>query len=134
MAMATGNTGQAYSEINTTPLIDVMLVLLIIFIITLPSQTHAIKIDNPLSQPFEPERRPEVIHLQIDFDGTVLWNNVPVDRATLQGYIGAEAQKSPQPEVHIGVDKFAHYEVVAQTLADLQRRGLNKIGFVDDYF
>ena len=88
MAMTTGNTGQAYSEINMTPLIDVLLVLLIIFIITLPGQTHAIKIDNP----------------------------------------------SPQPEVHIGVDKFANYEVVAQTLADLQRRGLNKIGFVNDDF
>ena len=132
MAMTTGNAGQAYSEINMTPLIDVMLVLLIIFIITLPSQTHAIKIDNPLAQPIEPEKRPEVINLQIDFDGTLLWNSVPIDRATLQGYIGAEAQKSPQPEVHIGVDKFANYQVVAQTLADLQRRGLNKIGFVND--
>ena len=72
-----------------------------------------------------------MINLQIDFDGTLLWNNLPVDRATLQSYISTEAQKSPQPEVHIGVDKFANYEVVAQTLADLQRRGLNKIGFVE---
>jgi biopolymer transport protein ExbD len=135
MAMTTGNTGQTYSEINMTPLIDVMLVLLIIFIITLPSQTHAIKIDNPSAQPTEPQKPPEVINLQVDFDGTLLWNNVPVNRATLQGYISTEAQKSPQPEVHIGVDKFANYEVVAQTLADLQRRGLNKIGFVnDEYF
>jgi biopolymer transport protein ExbD len=134
MAMTTGSTGEAYSEINMTPLIDVMLVLLIIFIITLPSQTHAIKIDNPLSQPAEP-KKPEVINLQIDFDGTLLWNDMPVDRATLQSYISTEARKSPQPEVHISVDKFANYEVVAQTLADLQRRGLNKIGFVnDDYF
>jgi biopolymer transport protein ExbD len=134
MAMTTGNTGQAYSDINMTPLIDVMLVLLIIFIITLPNQTDAIKIDNPVPQPMQPVEPPEVINLQIDFDGTLLWNRVPVDRATLQGYISAEAQKSPQPEVHIGVDKFANYEVVAQTLADLQRRGLNKIGFVNDDF
>jgi biopolymer transport protein ExbD len=134
MAMTTGNTGQAYSDINMTPLIDVMLVLLIIFIITLPSQTDAIKIDNPSSQAIQPADPPAVINLRIDFDGTLLWNKVPVDRATLQGYISTEAQKSPQPEVHIGVDKFASYEVVAQTLADLQRRGLNKIGFVNENY
>jgi len=134
MAMTTGNTGQAYSEINMTPLIDVMLVLLIIFIITLPSQTHAIKIDNPSPQLVQPAEPPDVINLQIDFDGTLLWNRVPVDRATLQAYISTEARKSPQPEVHIGVDKFANYEIVAQILADLQRRGLNKIGFVNDDF
>jgi biopolymer transport protein ExbD len=135
MAMTTGSSaGQSYSEINMTPLIDVMLVLLIIFIITLPSQTHAIKIDNPLPQPQEMTRPPEVIDLQIDFDGTLLWNKTAVDRATMQGYISAEAKKSPQPQVHITVDRFANYEIVAQTLADLQRRGLQKIGFVSDAF
>jgi biopolymer transport protein ExbD len=132
MAMTTGIARQSYCEINMTPLIDVMLVLLIIFIITLPSQTHAVKIDNPLPRPPEVETRPEVIDLQIDFDGTLLWNMVPVDRATLQAYISTEALKSPQPEVHIGVDKFANYQVVAQTLADLQHRGLKKIGLVND--
>ena len=132
MAMTTGNTGQAYCEINMTPLIDVMLVLLIIFIITLPSQTHAIKIDNPLPSPVEAKEPPAVINLQIDFDGTLLWNGVPVERTTFQGYVSTEARKSPQPAIHIGVDKFANYEVVAQTLAELQRRGLKKIGFVND--
>jgi biopolymer transport protein ExbD len=124
------NAGQSYSEINMTPLIDVMLVLLIIFIITLPSQTHAIKIDNPPPHPQEPTTPPEVVDLQIDFDGTLSWNKTAVDRATMQGYIGSDALKSPQPEVHITVDKFASYEIVAQTLADLQRRGLKKISFV----
>ena len=133
MAMTAGSkTGQPYSEINMTPLIDVMLVLLIIFIITLPSQTHAIKIDNPLASPVQPQVRPEVIDLQIDFDGTLLWNKTAVDRATLQRFISSEALKSPQPEVHITVDKFANYQVVAQTLADLQHRGLKKIGFVNN--
>ena len=133
MAMTAGsNPGQSYSEINMTPLIDVMLVLLIIFIITLPSQTHAIKIDNPLPNTEEPKTRPEVIDLQIDFDGTLLWNRTVVDRATMQGYISSDALKSPQPEVHITVDKFANYQVVAQTLADLQHRGLKKIGFVNN--
>ena len=136
MAMAAGsNAGQSYSEINMTPLIDVMLVLLIIFIITLPSQTHAIKIDNPSPNTKEPRTRPEVIDLQVDFDGTLLWNKTAVDRATMQGYISSGALKSPQPEVHITVDKFANYQAVAQTLADLQHRGLKKIGFVNnDYF
>jgi biopolymer transport protein ExbD len=133
MAMTAGsNPGQPYSEINMTPLIDVMLVLLIIFIITLPNQTHAIKIDNPLPPIEEPRTRPEVIDLQIDFDGTLLWNRMVVDRATMQGYISSDALKSPQPEVHITVDKFANYQVVAQTLADLQHRGLKKIGFVNN--
>ena len=132
MAMAVGgNEGNSYSDINMTPLIDVMLVLLIIFIITIPSQTHAVKIDNPLPPP----PPPEVIDLAIDFDGTLLWNKTPVDRATMDGYISSEATKDPQPEVHITVDKFAKYEIVAQTLADLQHRGLKKIGFVNnDYF
>ena len=135
MAMTAGsNPGQPYSEINMTPLIDVMLVLLIIFIITLPNQTHAIKIDNPLPPIEEPRTRPEVIDLQIDFDGTLLWNRTVVDRATMQGYISSDALKSPQPEVHITVDKFANYQVVAQTLADLQHRGLKKIGFVNNDF
>jgi biopolymer transport protein ExbD len=136
MAMAVGsNEGQSYSDINMTPLIDVMLVLLIIFIITIPSQTHAVKIDNPLPNNNVPPTPPEVIDLSIDFDGTLLWNKTPVDRPTLQGYISQEAVKDPQPEVHITVDKFAKYEIVAQTLADLQHRGLKKIGFVNnDYF
>jgi len=131
---AGSNAGQSYSEINMTPLIDVMLVLLIIFIITLPSQTHAIKIDNPMPNVPQPQTPPEVIDLQIDFDGTLWWNKTAVDRATLQRFISSDALKSPQPEVHITVDKFANYEVVAQTLADLQHRGLKKIGFVNDNF
>jgi biopolymer transport protein ExbD len=135
MAMtASSNAGQSYSDINMTPLIDVMLVLLIIFIITLPKQTHAVKIDNPSPQAVQPKTPPEVIDLQIDFDGTLIWDKTPVDRATMQGYISADALKSPQPEVHITVDKFASYEIVAQSLADLQHRGLKKIGFVNNDF
>jgi biopolymer transport protein ExbD len=134
MAMAvSSNDGKSYSDINMTPLIDVMLVLLIIFIITIPSQTHAVKIDNPSHVP-PPPTRPAVINLSIDFDGTLLWNETPVDRTTMQGYISQEATKNPQHEVHIMVDKFSKYEIVAQTLADLQHRGLKKIGFVNNDF
>ncbi|MFI4889621.1 MAG: ExbD/TolR family protein [Steroidobacterales bacterium] len=135
MAMQVGgNEGESYSDINMTPLIDVMLVLLIIFIITIPVMTHAVKIDNPLPPPpnFVPPPPPEVITLSIDFDGTMMWNGNPVDRKTMQGYIAQEATKDPQPEVHIIVDKFAKYEKVAQTLADLQSHGLKKIGFVNN--
>ncbi len=107
MAMTAGsNAGQSYSEINMTPLIDVMLVLLIIFIITLPNQTHAIKIDNPLPHAAEPTTPPEVIDLQIDFDGTLLWNKTAVDRATMQGYISAEAQEITAARGAYHVDKF----------------------------
>jgi len=137
MAMNVGGGGdKALAEINMTPLIDVMLVLLIIFIITIPVATNAVKIDNPLPPPpnFVPPPPPEVINLSIDFDGTLLWNGTPVDRTTMQNYIAQESQKDPQPEVHITVDKFAKYEIVAQTLADLQHRGLKKIGFVNNDF
>jgi biopolymer transport protein ExbD len=134
MGMAiSGNEGKSYSDINMTPLIDVMLVLLIIFIITIPSQTHAVKIDNPSTHELSPTRS-EVVDLSIDFDGTLLWNKTPVDRATMQGYISQEATESPQPEVHITVDKFSKDEIVAQASADLQHRGLKKIGFVNNDF
>jgi biopolymer transport protein ExbD len=135
MAMAVGgNEGGSFTDINMTPLIDVMLVLLIIFIISLPPVTHAVKIDNPLPPPpnFVPPPPPEIVNLGIDFDGTLSWNGVPLDRKTMQSYISSDAAKDPQPEVHITVDKFAHYEIVAQTLADLQSRGLKKIGFVNN--
>lgn len=136
MAMTVGSTvDKTYSDINMTPLIDVMLVLLIIFIISVPSQTHSVKIDNPSPTKRLPITPPEVINLSIDFDGTLQWNKARVDRYTMQSYISHEAGKNPQPEVHIAVDKFSRYEIVAQTLADLQHRGLTKIGFVNgDFF
>ncbi len=134
MNVGGGGEGESYSDINMTPLIDIMLVLLIIFIITIPVMTHAVKIDNPLPPPpnFVPPPPPEVINLGIDFDGTITWNGAAVDRKTLQGYIAQDALKDPQPEAHISVDKFAKYETVAQTLADLQSKGLKKIGFVNN--
>jgi biopolymer transport protein ExbD len=89
MAMALSNENKSYSDINMTPLIDVMLVLLIIFIVTIPSQTHAVKIDNPSHHQPPPTARPEVIDLSIDFDGTLQWNKTTVDRTTMQSYISA---------------------------------------------
>src|SRR3984893_18359590 len=134
MAMKAGSAeGQSFTDINMTPLIDVMLVLLIIFIISLPPVTHAVKIDNPLPTPPPPHLLPPVVgNVGIDFDGTLSWNGSPVDRKTMQGYITEQAGEDPQPEVHISVDKFAKYDKVAETLADLQSRGLKKIGFINN--
>jgi biopolymer transport protein ExbD len=132
MAMKLGGGGGSFTDINMTPLIDVMLVLLIIFIISLPPVTHAVKIDNPTNNPPPPSQPPVVVNLGIDFDGTLSWNGSAVDRRTMQGYITEQAGEDPQPEVHISVDKFAKYAKVAETLADLQSRGLKKIGFINN--
>jgi biopolymer transport protein ExbD len=131
MAMQVG-TGDDNSmcDINTTPLIDVMLVLLIVFIITIPVLTHAVKLDNPIGNPPPPTFQPEVINIEVDFDGTILWNTSPIDMATLVQYLRSEADKVPQPEVHLRPNKRAHYDVVAKVLAACQRNKIKKIGFV----
>jgi len=94
--------------------------------------THAVKIDNPQRTNDPPPLPPVVVSLGIDFDGTLSWNGNRVDRKTLQSYVTQQAAADPQPEVHIMVDKFAKYEKVAETLADLQSRGLEKIGFINN--
>jgi biopolymer transport protein ExbD len=134
MAMNLGSSSDEMVDINLTPLIDVMLVLLIIFIITIPVMTDAVKIDNPLPPPpnFVPPPPPPVINLSIDFDGTLTWNGQQVTRAQMDSYIAQSTVLDPQPEVHITVDKFAKYDVVAKALADLQRQGMKKIGFVNN--
>jgi len=129
MAMTIGRSdAQACSEINMTPLIDIMLVLLIVFITTIPSRTDSISIDDPSARTQVAERR--VIDLSIDFDGTVFWDKQAVEHEVLAAYLRREAESFPQSEIHIRVDRFAKYEIVAQTLADLQRHGLKQIGFV----
>jgi biopolymer transport protein ExbD len=126
--------GQAMCDINTTPLIDVMLVLLVTLIISLPVMTHAVKLDmpNPNAPPPPPDTPPEVIDLEIDFDGTVAWNGTTIpDLNTLEGYFHTEAQKDPQPEIHLRPDRRAKYGVVAQVLAAAQRNHMKKIGFTN---
>jgi biopolymer transport protein ExbD len=128
-----GNDNEALCDINTTPLIDVMLVLLIMFIITIPIMTHAVKLDMP--QPNNappPEVRPEVIDLEVDFDGTVVWNGTVVPSlATLETYLRSESGKEPQPEIHMRPDRRAKYGDVAVVLAAAQRNRMQKIGFVN---
>jgi biopolymer transport protein ExbD len=133
MSVGGGGEGKPMCDINTTPLIDVMLVLLIMLIITLPIMTHAVKLDmpRPNNQP-PPEVRPEVIDLEIDFDGTVVWNGSVVPSiATLEQYLRTEAVKEPQPEIHLRPDRRAKYGSVAIVLAAAQRNRMQKIGFVN---
>jgi biopolymer transport protein ExbD len=132
MAMSVGGTeDESMVDINTTPLIDVMLVLLIMFIITIPVMTHAVKLDMPRGQTQPPPVPPEVIELEVDFDGTYLWNGTPVtDEATLMSYLQNAATKDPQPEIHLRPNKRVKYDYVAKVLAASQRLGVRKIGFV----
>jgi biopolymer transport protein ExbD len=125
-----GGEDEPMMDINMTPLIDVMLVLLIMFIITIPVMTHAVKLDMPRASNAPSVVTPIVINLEIDFDGTVLWNGTPVDLESLESYFRREAANDPQPELHIRPSKRAKYDVVARVLASAQRNGMRKIGFV----
>jgi biopolymer transport protein ExbD len=134
MGMSIGEGGtdaEPMMDINMTPLIDVLLVLIIMFIITIPVMTHAVKLDMPRPQNTPQQNvTPVVINLEIDFDGTVLWNGSAVTVDSLDGYFRREASVDPQPELHIRPNKRASYDVVARVLAAAQRNGLRKIGFV----
>ena len=119
-------------DINTTPLIDVMLVLLIMFIITIPIQTHAVKMNMPVpNQNQPPPKQPVIIRIDVDFDGTIGWNGETIpDRATLEARLQQVAAEPDQPEVHLRPNKLVTYKVVAMILASAQRLGVTKIGIV----
>jgi len=134
MAMNVGpgsGEGEVMVEMNTTPLIDVMLVLLTLLIITLPIQTHAVKLDMPKPTVNPPPPLVQAVELRIDFDGSIIWNGTPVDRATMDRYFVSQAQQELplQPEIHLNPDLLAKYDTVAEVLADAQRLGITKIGF-----
>jgi biopolymer transport protein ExbD len=131
MAVAVGgDSSDPMVEPNVIPLVDIMLVLLIIFIITIPVMTHAVKIDLPREVNQPTVTKPENINLSIDFDGTIYWNESMIDRTKLLNYVLQEAVKDPQPEIHIRADRRVRYEYVAEVLFNLQRGGLMKIGFI----
>ncbi len=119
-------------EINTTPLVDVMLVLLIIFIMTIPVMNHSVKIDLPRVTNQPNETKPENINLAIDALGKVYWNTEIVDANQLKARIAEAAQKNPQPELHLRAERTTQYEKVAQVMAAAQSGGLGKIGFVTE--
>jgi len=127
------DTDEVMNEINMTPFVDVMLVLLIIFIITVPVMKHAVDIDLPQASTQLQDVKPQAVRLAVDAAGAYWWNDERiVDDISLQALLDGEAAKSPQPELHIRGDKDVRYERVAQAMAAAQRSGLRKIGFVTE--
>ena len=133
MSMQVGGGGEdeVMMDINTTPLIDVMLVLIIMLIITIPIQTHAVKMNMPVGPSAPKTKPPEVVRIDVDFDGTIGWNGVIVaDRAELENKLAQVAALPDQPEVHLRPNKLVSYKVVAMVMASAQRLGVTKIGLV----
>ncbi len=132
MNVGGGSEGGEMVDINTTPLIDVMLVLLIMFIITIPIQTHAVKLDLPSnqSQPQNSQVDPVINRVSIDFLNTIYWNDQEVDMNTLRSYFNDAARMEPQPEIHLKPDALSRYDVVNNVMAQAQMSGVTKIGFV----
>ena len=136
MGMNVGSGGgsgdpEVMVDINTTPLIDVMLVLLIMLIITIPIQTHAVKLNMPAGSTQPPPVPPEVVTIELDFDGTILWNGVQLpDRSALDARLQNAAAAPVQPEIHLRPNKLVKYEHVIAVMASAQRLGLGKIGII----
>lgn len=126
------DTDEVMNEINMTPLVDVMLVLLIIFMITIPVMKHAVQIDLPHAVNQPQEVKPETIRLTVDAAGAYYWNEAPLADADLAQKLSAAAVHQPQPDLHIRGDKTVRYERVAQAMSAAQKAGLRKIGFVTD--
>lgn len=125
-----GNRTAPMAEINTTPLVDVMLVLLIIFIITAPLLTHAVRIDLPEASSTPNSEKPETVTLAIDADGKLFWNDQAIAEGDLEPRLAEAAARNPQPELHLRADKNTRYEKLAQVMAVAQRGGITKMGFV----
>lgn len=123
---------EVMSEINMTPLVDVMLVLLIIFIITVPVLTHSVKVDLPRVSNEKQEIKPQTITLTVKADGAVFWDDQAIEPEALELKLAEQAQQQPQPEVHIRGDKAAPYEHVLKTMAAVQQSGLLKLGFISE--
>jgi biopolymer transport protein ExbD len=134
MAMSVGPVGaepDVMVDINTTPLIDVMLVLLIMLIITIPIQLHSVNLNMPVGNPPPPPAPPVVVQVDVDFDGTIYWNGQPLpDRSTLEAKLQEVAAQADQPELHLRPNKLATYSYVAEVLSSAQRLGVKKIGLV----
>ncbi len=126
------NASAPMAEINMVPLIDVMLVLLVIFIVTAPLLTQAVKLELPKASSQVNDLRPEKIEFAIDASGTLYWNGEAVSRADARARLEAQGQRQPQPEVHLRADQNVAYRVVAQTLADASKAGLTRVGFISE--
>jgi biopolymer transport protein ExbD len=126
------DTDDVMNEINMTPLVDVMLVLLIIFIITVPVMKHSVNVDLPQASSQREEVRPETIRLSVDASGAYFLNDKPVSDEALPALLQSEAARQPQPDLHIRGDRAVRYERVAQAMAMAQQAGLRKIGFITE--
>ena len=128
--------GEPMMDINTTPLIDVMLVLLIMFIITIPIQTHAVKLDLPVNQPNQPPPPIEPVKnkVVVTAQGQILWNGAPVTKPQLRAYLDATQQMNPVPELHLQPDATARYELVDEVLAITKQAHVQKMGFVGNEY
>lgn len=131
-SMDSSDSGAPLAEINMVPLIDVMLVLLIIFIVTAPLLTHAVKVDLPKAASTANETRRDSVQLAIDADSQVFWNGEPVTPDVLSQRLGEAGKQDPQPELHIRAERTTAYEKVAQIMSEAARNGLVRIGFVTD--
>jgi biopolymer transport protein ExbD len=120
------------ADINVTPMVDVMLVLLVIFIMTAPLFTHAVRLDLPQAASAPAQEKPETITLSIDAQGKLYWNNDPVEQAALDARFAEAAKKTPPPELHLRADKSTRYETIAQVMAAAQGKGLTRMGFVTE--
>ena len=128
---SSGHT-QQNAEINVVPLIDVMLVLLVIFIITAPLLTNAVKLDLPTAKSNINQPKRENLHIAIDAAGRLFWNGEAIDRAALQLRLAQSAKQEPQPEIQLRADKTIAYQRVAEVLSDAAKVGMTRIGFVTD--
>ena len=126
------DTDEVMNEINMTPLVDVMLVLLIIFIITVPVMKHAVNIDLPHASNVPQDVKPQTIRLSVDAVGSYYWNESRVEDAQLTGMLKAASQTQPQPQLHLRADKAVRYERVAQVMAAAQQAGVRSIGFITE--
>ena len=134
MGMNVGSGGgedEPMMDINTTPLIDVMLVLIIMLIITIPIQLHSVNLNMPTGTPPPPVKDPVVVTIDVDFDGTILWNGEALpDRGALETKLQNVAAEADQPEVHLRPNKLVEYKAVAMVMASAQRLGVTKLGIV----
>jgi biopolymer transport protein ExbD len=134
MSVGSGGSDAPMCDINTTPLIDVMLVLLVTLILSIPVMTHSVKLNLPIPNPNQqpPPVKPEIIDLDIDFDGTIVWNGTPLTGISqLEDNFKQEVDKTPQPEVHLRPDRRTRYDVVAKVMAAAQRNRMVFLSFVD---
>lgn len=121
---------QPMAEINTTPMVDIMLVLLVIFIITAPLLTHAVKIDLPKTNSQAQPEKPEVVSLALDAAGKLYWNDKIINQSELKEKLQLIAGQYPQPELHLRADKDTRYQILAEVIVDAEAAGVSKIGFI----